>query len=240
MPDTDITKKPKRKASDVVHTLAKAGLSAIPIVGGPASEVFSLVVTPSLEKRRDKWIESIAEALKLLEQKVKGFKIENLKDNEAFVSVVMQASQAAMRTHQEEKLEALRNAVLNSALRDSLEENLRLIFLNHVDYFTPLHLLLLRLISEATKKTFVDRNKIGRKIVQTENFGKRGEGFKYLFDEIAADLRSRALIKQDVGHSVWISCDEHQGWYDPITSLGEMFLQFIKSPIEGKYKGNKQ
>jgi hypothetical protein len=103
MSESDITKKPERKASDVAHTLVKAGLSAVPIVGSSANELFSLVITPSLEKRRDKWNESIAEALKVLEEQISGFKIEFLCENELFISTVMKASQVAIRNHQKEK-----------------------------------------------------------------------------------------------------------------------------------------
>ena len=36
-----------------IFTVAKAALSAIPFVGGPAAELFALVLAPPLEKRRD-------------------------------------------------------------------------------------------------------------------------------------------------------------------------------------------
>ena len=48
MAKSDITKRPKKKAGDVAHASVKAGLSFLP----PAAELFSFVVTPSLEKRR--------------------------------------------------------------------------------------------------------------------------------------------------------------------------------------------
>jgi hypothetical protein len=48
---------------------------------------------------------------------------ERLATNEAFVTVTMQASQGAIRNHQQAKLEALRNAVLNSALPNPPQED---------------------------------------------------------------------------------------------------------------------
>jgi len=41
---------PKQSKGDVVHTLAKAGLSAIPVMGGPAAELFQCVIQPPLAK----------------------------------------------------------------------------------------------------------------------------------------------------------------------------------------------
>src|SRR5687767_13943508 len=59
-------------------------------------------------------MEDIAEAMWQLEAtgKLHG---ENLKENETFVSTLLEASRAAVRTHLKEKRKALRNAVLNSA-----------------------------------------------------------------------------------------------------------------------------
>lgn len=86
------TEAPKPTKGDVAHTLAKAGLSAIPIVGGPAAQIFSVIIIPPLARRRDAWVESIATALKELKGKVDGFKIENLRDNEIFITTVMHAT----------------------------------------------------------------------------------------------------------------------------------------------------
>jgi len=85
-------------------------------------------------------MESIAEGLKALEAEIEGFKMENLCDNEAFVSALVHASRVAIRNHQEEKLEALRNAVLNAALPNAPEESSELMFLDFVDSFTPWHI----------------------------------------------------------------------------------------------------
>jgi len=52
---------PKPMSGDALHTFVKAGLSAIPIVGGPAAELFAYVVVPPLTKRRDEWLQLIAD-----------------------------------------------------------------------------------------------------------------------------------------------------------------------------------
>ena len=46
------------------------------------------------------------------------------------------ATQIAIRNHQRKKLEALRNAVLNSALVNASEEDIQLMFLNFIEYLT--------------------------------------------------------------------------------------------------------
>ena len=140
--------KPKTGPGDIAHIVVKAGLSAIPIVGGPAAELFSTVIVPPLSRRRDEWVESIAEGLKVLEEKVGGFKVESLSRNEMFITTVMHASQSAIRNHQKEKMEALRNAVLNAALPNAPDDDLQLMFLDFVDTFTTWHLRILRFYND--------------------------------------------------------------------------------------------
>ncbi len=130
----------KPSTGDYIHTGIKAGLSTAPYIGGPIAEFFSFVIAPPLEMRRDAWLIEIYRRLQTLEQRYEDFKPENLTKNEQFFSVFLQATQIAMRTHQQEKLEALRNAVINSVAMPTVDENLQLIFLNLIDRYTPWHL----------------------------------------------------------------------------------------------------
>lgn len=238
MAKTDIIKRPKRNGRDISHTLIRAGISGIPVVGGPANELLSLVITPSFEKRRDKWIESIAEGLKDLEEKVEGFKIENLAENESFVSTVTQASQAAIRNHQKQKLEDLRNAVLNAALPNAPEEDLQLMFLNFVDSLTWSHLRMLKLLdnykakhpsSRSTGKRieFVAKSKEIPVITAQEALPDLG-GRQNFYDQILKDLRMRGLLE--------IHMTDQASFLDKIiyaqpTNLGKQLLAFISPPF---------
>ena len=96
-------------------------------------------------------MEEIAQALGELSERVEGFNIEDLAENPAFISTVLNASQAAMRSHQEEKLEALQNAVLNSALPNAPDDDFQLVFVSYVDTLAPWHLRLLKFYSDPRK-----------------------------------------------------------------------------------------
>ena len=63
---------------------------------------------------------------------------ETLYDNEAFVDAVARGVQAAIRTGQQEKRAALRNAALNAALNLVPDEAERQMFLELVERFTVL------------------------------------------------------------------------------------------------------
>lgn len=138
-----INKISKQSKADVTHAIVKAGLSAIPLIGGAAAELFQCVIQPPLEKRREKWMVAVGEKLQELE--LSGIKLENLQNNEEFVSLVMYATMIALRTHQEEKLSALRNAIANVAIGQAPDEVLQHIFLSLIDTFNSLHLKVLKL-----------------------------------------------------------------------------------------------
>jgi hypothetical protein len=78
----DKYKVPKPSAGDVAHAVAKEELGILPVAGGLGEELFQLVLKPPLEKRRDEWMNSVAEGLRTLEES--GVKIEDLSENEEF------------------------------------------------------------------------------------------------------------------------------------------------------------
>ena len=230
-----VLKKPKRGSKDLVHTATKIGLSMIPVVGGVAKELFNNIITPPLAKRRDKWIESIVEKLRELEEQFGDFNIDDLSKNESFISTVTYATMIAIRNHQEEKLEALSNAVMNSIISQSIEEDLQHMFLNFIDELTPWHLRILKYFENP--KVWLQNNKI-----QLPNFisGSQRHIFNLAFpnlkiqkdfaDQLIRDLYSKGLSQDltsmNVGVSGGVMVSSH------ITSLGRQFLGYITTPIE--------
>jgi hypothetical protein len=140
---TEQTNKITRK--DVSHSIVKGGLGAIPIIGSLAAEIFGLVVTPPLERRRAEWMNDVSEKLKELEiRKIIDF--EELQNNEQFIDVVLQATTYALKTSEIEKIEAFRNAILNTATGESPNMTVSQIFLNQLDRFTVWHIKILSFI----------------------------------------------------------------------------------------------
>jgi len=227
--------KPKITKGDVGHAIAKGILSQIPLAGGLASEIFNLVIAPPLTKRRDEWMESIAEGLKKLQEKVEGFKIENLSQNEQFITTVTQASQAAIRNHQKEKLEALRNAVLNAALPSAPEEDLQMIFLNFVDTLTTWHMRILKFfdnpeiyIKEANIKIpdWKEIRPIEVFFHLYPHFHDQPQIFNLMIQDLAdiKELLSEDKIRNRMQKMAYLRISH-------TTNLGKQFIKFITSPI---------
>jgi hypothetical protein len=208
--------KPAPTNGDALHTIARAGLSAIPFVGGAAVELFSAVIKPPLERRRNAWIESIAARLQELEEKVDGFRIEDLSRNEKFITTALQATQAALRNHQKEKLDALRNIVINSAQPNSLDEDLQLFFLSLVDTLTVWHIKILQFLEQP-------------------GFGNKQGSFDRAFPELTWQELFRDQLFRDLHIRGMINFSEYaiiSRMDSENTQLGNQFLEFISSSVE--------
>lgn len=210
-----------RSPGDYVHVLAKAGLSIVPLIGGPTAELLQFVIAPPLEKRRVAWVNSLEE--RLLELEANGIKLENLKENEQFISAVLQVTQSALRTHQAEKLDALRNAIVNVARGQTLDDTLLYILLSHIDTLSEMHLRVLKVCQ------------VPRFPVQWEGDGMMHHIGELLFynipelqgsdiqQQLLIDLNDRGLIAIDLMMGMqleWLS-QQHT------TPLGERLIRLI-------------
>jgi len=130
---------------DIAHSLAKGVLGAIPVVGSLAAEVFGLLVTPPLDKRRAEWMNEVAQKLKDLEER-KEIDFEELQNNEQFIDVVLQATSYALKTSEKEKIKLFQNAIINTAIGEAPDKTISQIFLNQLDSFTVWHTKILKFI----------------------------------------------------------------------------------------------
>ncbi|MBX4258550.1 hypothetical protein KTC96_18920 [Clostridium estertheticum] len=223
----------KPTKEDVVYTIAKAGISSIPIVGGAASEIFSAILTPPLTKRREKWLNEIAERLQALEENIPEFKIESLSENDMFITCILQATQSAIRNHQQEKLIALRNTVLNAAITSSIDDNIQLMFIQFIDALTPWHLKVLDLFNNPLE--WFNRNNVptpnilmGAPAQILELAFNDLKGRRPFYDQIVKDLYSRGLMNTD---SLHITMSGSGIIASRTSEMGKMFIRYITSPV---------
>jgi hypothetical protein len=228
----DTTIVPKSGVGDIAHLLARAGLSMVPVFGGAAKEIFAAIVAPPIIKRREEWMEEIGRRLKELEEKIQGFSFEKLSENEVFVTTAMYATTIAIRNHQDEKIEALRNAVLNAALPSAPEEDLQLMFLSFVDAFTPWHLRILKFFDDP-REWMRTRNitmaiMIGGPSSALEFAFPELKNKRSFYDQVVRDLASHGLVNEDT----WLHATmSGSGMLDSRTSdLGKNFINFVSKP----------
>jgi hypothetical protein len=224
---------PEPTAADVAQGTARAALAGIPAFGGSITEVLSMVLAPAVARRRDTWFKELADALEEAERKIDGFRVENLTQDEAFVSAVIEATRSAISTQKDEKRVLLRNALLNIATGRAPGEDKQHIYLRLIDEFTPSHVKALKLIWrgsegknlwEMTKTSFPKPRNYGNAIqrIVPELMGQES-----LVHLILVDLRNRGFSNLS-GPEVMFP---HAG-AAPITDSGIEFLRFVLSEQE--------
>jgi hypothetical protein len=219
---------PQPTEVDTAQAVARVGIAAIPAIGGSINEFLSLVLAPAVARRRDEWFKELADDFDQMEKKVEGFKVEKLIDNEAFVSATIQATVIAIRTHQHEKREYLRNALLNIAKGMTPDEIKQQFFLNAIEAFTPTHIRALNVIWRgASLKVNWDYNSIP---IPQRTYGAaigisapEVKGQTSLIAAFLADLRNR-------GFSNLSGPDLAFPQGSAITNFGIEFLNFVLSP----------
>jgi len=217
---------PSRSKGDIVHMGVKAIASAVPVVGGPAAELFQFVIQPPLEKRRDEWMRAVGKALEELSEQDR-VKLDGLSQNEQFVTAVMEASQVALRTHQQDKLAALRNAVLNVALGSAPDDTKQHMFFRLVDDFTPLHIQLLRLFQIPVPPQKTD---VGEFAKANEYCIAQLRAQDALYTQVGRELVTNGLLNpSDLG--MIVTELNLSLYYKKRTSpFGDEFLSFISDP----------
>ena len=219
----------EKSSGDHIQAIVRAGLGAIPVAGQASIEIFSSIVTPPLEKRRLEWMKNIGERLQQLEKERK-LDISALSTNDEFITTMMHASQIAMRNHAKEKLEALKNAVINSALPNPPDESRQLLFLHYVDTFTIWHIRIFHLFHDSNG--WFQKN--GRKAPEFSISSSYSDvllaaypelsAHRDLYDIIDSDLNDKGLFSSR-GMNAMMSAS---GAFQKRTSeLGDQFLLFI-------------
>ncbi len=145
MASDDLTP-PEPSARDTTRSLVKAGISAAPVIGGPATELFELVVPSSLSRRRQEWFGRVAAKLRELEDR--GVDLSELADDEGFITLLIEASKAALGTHLEEKLDLLANCVASAALPSDRDDFMAMRLLQYVEELAPEHFVVLTYLAD--------------------------------------------------------------------------------------------
>lgn len=225
---------PQSTIADKVIGAMKALAGELP-GGSLASEVCGWFVRSPFERRTEEWQRTVGETLCELSNQ-RGVEIEELQKDDQFVDTVLHATQVALRNSHHEKREALRNAILNSALPGAPDESRRQMFLNYVDTFTPWHLRLLHLFNEpvewfkARGKTWPNLYAAGRSAILDAAYPEL-KAERDLYDQAWRDLNTRGLVGTDSLHGMCSEGGLRQGL---ATATGKQFLAFISEPLRRK------
>jgi hypothetical protein len=220
---------PGSDIADVAYRTVQSIVGLAP-GGSAAARLLELIVVPPATRRMKEWMEDVAASLRLLETE-RAVNLEELSKNPAFIDAVLTATPAAIRTSQARKRAALRNAVLNSALKGAPDLAIQQIFISITDRFTDRHLALLKLFQDASKW----RARSGASLPQRSNatpilrdaFPDAGSN-EALYELLWTDLYANRLVKLPKLEN---GLEGDASTIKRTTDLGNQYLAFIESPL---------
>jgi hypothetical protein len=214
--------------SDKNYNSGKAIVSSLPAVGSLAVGFFDSYIVSPATQRLHIFLETLVQELEELKSKIESVNVES----PIFVTTFMRARQIAICTHQKQKLEALRNIVLNSSIPRSIEDDVLAMFLNWTDYFSELHISTLRHLH------YLDRYDPE----QLHTYFPKWEEKRAIYNQVLKDLTDRGLILTDNYTIIGVD-PKHKGEIDKLlrynrqsrqvsktTELGKQFIEFIEYP----------
>ncbi len=213
-------------------------MSAVPVVGGAATELLELIESP-VDRRTKEWIENIAIELNRLRERVAEQEdrdiFEEIFKDERFVTTLLEASRAATRMTDDEKCAALSNAILNSAVRTNPDKDMQAIFVDLLGRFTPSHLRILKFyddpraqLARVGQLEWVDRGSAGGVGDVLEMAHPEFKGRQEFYRKVVNDLKQEGLVNGGLG----VIMTRDGAVARRTTDWGRRFLRFITTPDE--------
>lgn len=227
-------KPPEKSGGDVANAIGKALASSVPVVGGALGVLYENVFAPPFAMRQQRFMEYLYERVEQLKENVKDLTDKKLSEDPEFISAVARAAQIALRTHNEDKLKLLMNALQNIVVMDigELESHL---FLTGIDELTPLHVHTLSFydnpIEYMTKMGVYNPNvRLGTPNANLKTAISIFRDNSLLLDIIKGDLVRRGFV-----HDIQGDTNMTNPLVSYTTKLGTRFLQFLSRPfpVEG-------
>jgi hypothetical protein len=216
---------------ELLQHAVEAGLQFVPGIGGALAVTFVTAVTWRLNQKREEWLTALAEGVEDLRQQLGDIDLDTLVSDARFTDAVVSATRTVEHTDQKDKLDALRNAVLNSVGPDAPDADTQSIFMNMVDRFTSSHLRMLALWDDPPA-WFASHGLPGpatsgnrARTVEAALPEMRGRG--QLIVLIASELKAAQLLAADMTGMV-----SEQGMMQRLTTdFGRQLVRFV-NPYE--------
>lgn len=222
----------KSTGREIVERAVEAALGSVPLAGNVLAVTFVTAIGWRLEQRREKWFTELAESVEQLRGQVADLDLESLADDNRFVDAVMTATRTVEHTSEEDKIRALRNAVINSVAAGAPDADTQAIFFSLVDRFTPSHLRLLTLWDDPPKwfkehdLTPPQNIMAGGRTLTVEAGLPEMRGRQEFYLLIAAELGSAGLLAGSLTGMVSGGALMNK----LTTNFGREFLSFISAP----------
>jgi len=223
-----VSEPPQRsRKREITVAVGDALVASVPFADGALAVAYVKAVSASYERRQQQWARDVTAALADLSDRVGGLSLESLAQNDTFLDALAHASRIAVSTGQQEKLDALRNAVLNAALPSGdIDADTQAIFLRHIGDLTPSHLHMLKLLVDVSSS---DRSTDDMVLLHQHRAKFQTAQARGFYEQLDRDLSAAGLIYQGIIWDALRRAGEHPPEVMP-TSTGLAFLRFITDP----------
>ena len=216
---------PQKQPDDRAYDATRLVLSLFP--NGAGTEILSLILAAPVVRRRDEWIVEVASAVDDILTWKEGFTLENLQQNEQFISALIVTTRIATSTHHREKRRMLRNILVKIGTFCNIDEDLQFVYLRLVDDLSPTHVKILEFFWRGNSRIVAINGgmmPLGNKRQEfVDKLLPELKGKPHV-DQIIQDLRSRGLCTaQDITAGMGSQV---------MTNHGIGFLGFILTPEE--------
>jgi hypothetical protein len=204
---------------------AEMGISFVPVVGSALQVAFNEVAGRRLADRRTGWLNDLAEKVNSLEGRIGDF--AKLTSEDAFMDALTTAARIADRTSRAEKLQALRNAVVNSVMPGAPDLDAQQLFFDMIDRFTPMHV---RILQRARRRRRPGRTRPGS-LILTGSWSDIARGIPELAGNPSLiEQYEPALLTTGAVDEPGPEMTLREGRGPRVTPFGVKFLAFIADP----------
>lgn len=223
------------ESRDHVINVIKAGLNAIPCVGGVIASLIDDYIPKFKEERLRKLLDDLSKDAQAMGEKLSSIQEEYV-HSEEYAFLFERCLKNAMDNYREEKLKAYRAILLNALLPGAPDEDRKIFYLALLEALTPIHIRVLGILENPVSFDAATGNRVGtggglatsRMAIMSKLFPEYPEE---LLESTWNDLRLRSLV--GVGDLRTTIADKgiHQ-MEGLLTTLGNQFVRFITLETE--------
>lgn len=217
---------------EIIVATVKAAVSMVPVAGPFISEFISLAQDNVMNCRQEEWKNLVETKLSRLQNR-----LDELSNDEFFVSVVQKTSSYAMQAYQSEKRALFANILYNAA-SVNIDQDKQLLFINLLEQYTMLKIKLLDFLSvdRYNENDYVKQSGMVKSytypseerfldflIKADRDFSDR----EYMLNLCRQLMRDGLIEEIDFGMPQRPNCTRKKR----TTALGEDFLAYIRNDI---------
>jgi hypothetical protein len=223
-------KPPKKDLSNHIHEYIND--CAKTLTGGFINPLIDLALPSFHQKRFERWCENIYDAIIELEKNK--ISRENLIADEEFISLLKESVSIASKTHQDEKHQLLKDALLNS-FDSNLTFDSKLIFTRLIDSLTISHLYFLKLVDKYANE--IKEIKVFTEIIEILKNDSLAEiipdnSYRMIINDLEkfnliaiGEIEFETIVRQSGGLSY--GGEDKNLPYLTITDFGRDFIEYI-------------